>query len=230
MCCSRTEMTVELRRMSGLSVDPSLAWGNGGGAGSMRARPSHRRTDYQPSREKRLGFMLRRPSWGPTYSHLRRNFFCKIGSASASKTPQRSRSGVYLTFSTTESTAFTGCTEGTARIPSGRQRPATSGRNQCGFVYKKKEAPNQVRGLRPKGAVDEKVSCWRSANHAGSRSGLPDPDRRRSPGLPAIPRWCSSKLAPERAGRRVRAALPARESIPAQPYRRRTAEPSDSNS
>src|SRR6266404_6365087 len=30
----------------------------------------------------------------------------------------------------------------------------------------KKEPPNQVRGLRPKGTVDEKVSCWRSANHA----------------------------------------------------------------
>jgi hypothetical protein len=42
---------------------------------------------------------------------------CKIGSASATKTPQRKRSGIYLTFSITESTAFTGCTEGMARIP-----------------------------------------------------------------------------------------------------------------
>jgi hypothetical protein len=68
--------------------------------------------------------------------------FCKIGSASASKTPQRSRSGIYLTFSTTESTAFTGCTEGTARIRSGKQRHATSGRNQCGFVCKKSSEPS----------------------------------------------------------------------------------------
>jgi hypothetical protein len=141
----------------GLSVDPLLAWGNGGGAGSMRARPSHRRTDCQPSREKRLGCVLRRPSWGPTYSHLRRNFFCKIGSASASKMPQRSRSGIYLTFSTTESTAFTGCTEGTARIPSERQRHATSRRNQCGFVCTKKKLRTKSAAFDPKGPWTKKL-------------------------------------------------------------------------
>src|SRR5258706_136931 len=184
MCCSRTEMTVELRRMSGSSVDPSLAWGNGGGAGSMRARPSHRRTDYQPSREKRLGFMLRRPSWGPTYSHLRRNFFCKIGSASASKTPQRSRSGIYLTFSTTESGAFDPKGPSTKKLVVGA-RPITLAL----------EADRRIR-------IGADHLAFRRY-HGGARRSL------------------------RRAGRRVRAALPARG---VDTYRRRTAEPPDSNS
>ena len=210
---------------SGLSVDPSLAWGNGGGAGSMRARPSHRRTDYQPSREKRLGFMLRRPSWGPTYSHLRRNFFCKIGSASASKTPQRSRSGIYLTFSTTESTAFTGCTEGMAQIPSGRQRHATSGRNQCGFVCTKKNLRTKSGAFDPKGPSTKKLVV-------GARpiTLALEADRRIRIGADhlAFRRYHGgARRSLRRAGRRVRAALPARG---VDTYRRRTAEPPDSNS
>jgi hypothetical protein len=62
--------------------------------------------------------------------------------------------------STTESTAFTGCvlgTEGMARFPFGRQRHATSGRNQRGFVCKKKKLRTKSGAFVPKGSWTKKL-------------------------------------------------------------------------
>jgi hypothetical protein len=135
-----------------------------GVAGSI-ARTSHRRTDNQPSKENaslpsKTWICAENTELGIDLFPPATEIFCKIGSARARKTPQRSRSGIYLTLSTTESTAFTECvlcTEGMARIPFGRQRHATGGRNQRGFVCTKMKLRTKSGAFVPKGSWTKKL-------------------------------------------------------------------------